>query len=102
MLSADLVKEYKFDPNYELLGDFDLWVRISDKYNLIGLIDILEYSRDHPTNYSKKKNKLWIKERRYFYKKFIRIFGIKYYMIFFYILKEEFKEFIKTILGFFR
>ena len=37
LVKAKLLKEFRFDPFYELLGDFDLWIRLSVKYNFLAI-----------------------------------------------------------------
>lgn len=102
MIETKLLKKFKFDPYYELLGDFDLWIRISKNNKIIGIKNVLELSRIHPENYSKQKIKLWTSERRHFYKKFIQENKIlKNPFIVFYILKTEFKEIINQFKNFF-
>ena len=38
LISSSLIKEYKFNSYYELLGDYELWVRLSIKIDLFLLI----------------------------------------------------------------
>jgi glycosyltransferase involved in cell wall biosynthesis len=96
LIDAELLKRETFDPAYELLGDFDLWVRLSMKTNADSIEGIVEYSRQHGDNYSYKLKDRWFKERRYFYRKFLQYGSVlKYPGIFRYILMTE----VKGILG---
>lgn len=72
MIETELLKGEKFDPFYNLLGDFDLWVRLSQKNRITHLPFVLEYSRVHSNNLSDQLNSSWKIERRYFYKKYLK------------------------------
>ena len=74
MIDAKLLKSKKFDSYYDLLGDFDLWIRISQITSIKHLPIILEYSRVHSNNLSDHLNSKWKLERRYFYKKYLSNF----------------------------
>lgn len=92
MIDSDLLKEYKFDSNYNLLGDFDLWIRLSLKHDIACVEDIVELSRVHDSNESDVDVKKWKKERRHFYKKFLLNKNLyKYPNIIKYIIKTELK-----------
>ena len=67
-----LIKELKFDPFYELLGDFDLWIRLSLKCTPKRVQGNLELSRRHDKNITNIRRNRWLTERRYFYRKFIK------------------------------
>lgn len=71
MIETELLKGEKFDPFYNLLGDFDLWVRLSQKNGITHLPFVLEHSRVHSNNLSDQLNSSWKIERRYFYKKYL-------------------------------
>ncbi len=90
MVEAELLKAEKFDPFYNLLGDFDLWVRLSQKNEITHLPFALEHSRVHSNNLSDQLISSWKIERRYFYKKYLSVSNIiKYPFLLFYILKTE-------------
>lgn len=71
MIETELLKGEKFDPFYNLLGDFDLWVKLSQKNEITHLPFVLEHSRVHSNNLSDHLNSSWKIERRYFYKKYL-------------------------------
>ena len=71
MIESNLLKNEKFDSFYNLLGDFDLWVRLSRKNNIVHIPSVLEYSRVHSSNLSDQLNTSWKTERRYFYRKYL-------------------------------
>jgi glycosyltransferase involved in cell wall biosynthesis len=59
--------DYSFNKNYNLIGDFDLWFRLSKNFDFSFVDSIVEHSRDHDNNTSKILLKGWSKERRIFY-----------------------------------
>ena len=96
LVDAELIRQERFNPVYELLGDFDLWVRLSIKTTAERVEGIVEYSRQHGDNYSYKFNDRWFEERRYFYRNFLQYTSVlKYPGIIRYILMTE----IKGLLG---
>lgn len=91
MVESGLLKSEGFDPYYDLLGDFDLWVRLSLKYPFASTDQPLELSRQqHGGNFSQRLKHKWLSERRHFYFKFIKLAGvIKHPGIMRYIVKTE-------------
>lgn len=66
ILKSDLVKYNKFNPKFNLIGDFDLWVRLSLKHKFYSINKILQFNREHANNLSKTMFSDWILERRSF------------------------------------
>jgi len=60
---------YKFDPNYRVMGDYDLVLRISSHWRLEFVSQPLAYYRRHNENESIKSIKNHIAEREHWYKK---------------------------------
>ncbi len=90
LVKKSLLDKIKFDPYYDLLGDFDLWVRLSLENQIGALPLIVELSRQHSSNISIKLNGKWLTERRYFYCKHISFINfLKYPWLIYYILKTE-------------
>jgi len=58
-----------FDPNYELISDFDLVLRLSSKFKILYDPSILSKWRMHPNNSSKGKLLQFINEKRLWVKK---------------------------------
>ena len=88
-LNRNIFNEYSFDNNLDIIGDFDLLIKLSVKYK-IGYIDKpLASYRLHDSNFSKIKNKLYIYELKNWLqmnkKKFndnnISLLNIKYLII---------------------
>jgi len=67
LVDSQLLKNEKFNKVYNLLGDFELWFRLSLSHNFYFLDEVLEFSRQHPNTTSLKNKKNWIKEQRIFY-----------------------------------
>ena len=71
MLNKSLLKEYKFKDNLEIIGDFDLFITLSFKYELGYLKKSLATYRIHDHNLSKERLcthidelKNWIKKKK--------------------------------------
>jgi len=72
ILESNILKESLFNDNYQLMGDFELWFRLSLKYKFFNSKTIVELSRQHGENVSHTtKQELWDDERRMFYTDFI-------------------------------
>ncbi len=96
LIKKSLLEKYEFDPYYELLGDYDLWLRLSIDYPIVALNKVVEYSRQHDNNTSNLLLSRWLKERRYFYKKHANLINFfKYPKLLSYIVKTE----VRGIMG---
>lgn len=92
MVDSKLIKKFKFDPSYNILGDFDLWVRLSLDYKFFSTGSILEFSRKHSKNTSLIFIDQLLIERRRFYTNFLKIANnVWYFWILYYILISELK-----------
>lgn len=92
MIDAGLMKEYRFDPTYNLLGDFELWIRLSLSHKFDRIKGIVEQSRQHGNNTSHNLKDDWLHERRRFYRKFLRSTSpLRHPEIIRYIIKTELK-----------
>ena len=97
LIDIKVFKNLKFNNNYNIIGDFDFFMKISTKYHIGAIQKPLAYYRDHSSNLSKKKIKYhilelenWIKLNKNNFKKykdsliFIKIFiyklKIKYFL----------------------
>jgi glycosyltransferase involved in cell wall biosynthesis len=96
MVRVDVIKDFLFNSQYNLIGDYDLWLRISTKYLIRHTRkgDFLFYSRQHSKSLGKINQKNWIYEIRIHYREFLKIYKIRYPNIIFYILKSEFGHLI--------
>ncbi len=69
LMSKNFFKKKKFDPKYEIIGDFDYFLNLSIN-NYYGYINKpLAYYRVHENNFSQKKISLWIDELKKWLKK---------------------------------
>jgi glycosyltransferase involved in cell wall biosynthesis len=84
-----VLKDYKFDPQYNLVGDYEMWLRLSVHYKIKSLPEKLFNCRLHDSNLTKLSKGKWLAEMRSHYKKFIKENGFKYLNIFVYILRAE-------------
>ncbi len=90
LIKSSILQDEQFDPFYDLLGDYDLWVRLS-KFNLIATVpSVVEHYRRHDNNITMTMSNKWLSERRHFYRKHMSIINIlRYPWIIYYILKSE-------------
>lgn len=93
MIKKEIFNKYKFDNNYNIIGDFDLFLRLSKKFNFYIIDKPLVVYRIHKSNFSHKLNihllelKKWLKKdsiklSQYNLKKF-NFFLIKLHIKFF-------------------
>ena len=78
-MNKKLFLKNKFKKQYNIMGDFDFFVKLSKKVNMCALQEPLAYYRDHSNNFSKlklsmyydelshwiKTNKKWINKNNY-------------------------------------
>ena len=69
MIKKKLFLKNNFDLNYNIIGDFDLVIRLSKKIDFACVQEPLAYYRHHSNNYSTKNLKVYIKEMKYWFKK---------------------------------
>ena len=62
MIKTKLIKKNKFNKFYNVIGDFDLFLKLSKKNQIQCIQDPLAFYREHKKNYSKLKTKQFIKE----------------------------------------
>jgi len=101
LIDTNLLKELKFNPHYNLIGDFDLWVRASMKTEFSFVNAIVEKSRQHNDNLSSHLKNEWITEQRILYRDYLDTYGLLHLpMIFVFILRSEVKSLLnKTIIA---
>ena len=62
MLEKNIFKKYKFNSKYNIIGDFDFFIKISQKYKIGCIQSPLASYRVHDSNLSGKRIDLHIKE----------------------------------------
>lgn len=94
LIKSEVIKENNFNSKWSLIGDYDLWLRISEKYKFNYVEKVIQYSRQHSNNATKTMKERWISERRELYKEFIARNGLMSYpAVLYYILRVEVKAF---------
>jgi hypothetical protein len=88
-LSRDIFKDYSFDNRFDIIGDFDLILRLSETKKIGYIHDTLAVYRLHNSNLSKKRIALhanemqgWIRENKNNFKnkknfKYLKLYLIK-------------------------
>ena len=98
MLKRDIFNHFRFNPKYEIIGDFDFFIKVSQNYKTGVINEPLAYYRLHDKNFSNQKSQLHIKEledwlllnKNFFESKGFSITSQKYFL-----LKLKFKELLK-------
>ncbi len=62
MIRKKILKKIKFNNNLDIIGDFDLILKVSRKHVIGCIQEVLAIYRIHESNYSKKKMNIHIKE----------------------------------------
>ncbi len=75
MMKKKLFKNYKFNEKFEIIGDFDLFIKLSLKYDFYSIQEPLSYYRIHNNNFSNKfklhalELNNWLKKNKNFFKR---------------------------------
>ncbi|HUZ75361.1 MAG TPA: glycosyltransferase family 2 protein [Stellaceae bacterium] len=95
LLRTDILRAETFDPTFNMLGDFELWLRLGTRHHVCDYVDdTLELSRIHGANGSLVLHDRWIIEERKLYRTFLMQHGLRYPMILAYIAKCEIRRLI--------
>ena len=62
MIKKDIFSHYKFDEKYEIIGDFDFFIKLSQKFKLDCIQEPLATYRIHDSNFSLKRIDNHVKE----------------------------------------
>ena len=72
ILKREIIQKYKFNPDYNIIGDYDLIIRISEKYKGMAFQDFLVNIRIHKKNFTHNNRgmfynefKKWIKDQNF-------------------------------------
>ena len=63
-LKTEILKKNNFNEKYTIIGDFDLFIRLSQKYKIYSLNKSLATYRIHQNNLSKKRLDIYVKEMK--------------------------------------
>lgn len=105
MAKREIFSKFKFNKRYNIIGDFDFFIRLSLFKNFYFIKNSLAIYNIHKSNYSKKNLIQYIKELNYWLKKNEKNFLKKRYKLNylkFYLMKLKVKYYlnnISTILG---
>jgi len=90
LLRRSVTDSIRFDPSYNIIGDFEMWMRLSAEGYKCDYVDAcLTRLRVHGNNTSLTQAHRWNIEERRFYRGFISRYGLRYPEILFYIIKAE-------------
>ena len=99
MLKKDIFKKYKFNNKFQIIGDFDLFIKLSHFHKFCMINEPLLTYRLHEDNFSKKNLKLYVNEYNYWLKlnklTFIKNYEIN--RLNFFILKLRLKLILKIL-----
>tara|TARA_A100001015_G_scaffold81798_1_gene90641 strand:- start:190 stop:993 length:804 start_codon:yes stop_codon:yes gene_type:complete len=100
MLKKKIFDKYKFDKNYQIIGDFDFFIKLSMKHKFYCINASLSKYRIHSNNFTNKNLKIYIEEyKRWLKKNEYKLKKLKYNLVplRYYILKLNLKYFFKKI-----
>lgn len=69
MIKKEIFRKYKFNEKYNIIGDFELFIKLSTKYKFICVQKSLAIYNFHGENMSSKQKKLYFKELKDWLKK---------------------------------
>ena len=101
MIKTEIFKKYKFNNKYQIIGDFDLFFRLSQNFKIGCVQNCLAYYRLHESNFSKKL-KTYIIEMSYWISsnnKKLNKLGYNLSNQKFYIFKLKIKNFLNNFLS---
>jgi len=65
IIKSKIIKSYKFNSRYNIIGDYDSIIRISEKYKGMGFQNKFTYIRIHRHNYTHNNREVFFKEFKY-------------------------------------
>jgi alpha-L-arabinofuranosidase len=69
LLEKSIFDQYKFNKNYNIIGDFEFFITLSQIFKIASIQEPLAYYRLHSSNYSSKKINMHIDELKNWMKK---------------------------------
>ena len=87
-IKSKIFKEFNFEDHYNIIGDFDFFIKLSKLYEIGCIQEPLAAYRVHSNNYSKKNLKIYINELKEWLKKNssiqkemnLSLFYLRYYL----------------------
>ena len=101
MLKRSIFKKYKFDKRYNIIGDFDFFIKLSMKYNFLSLNSSLATYRFHRLGFTNQNHKLYYNELQRWLaenKKKLKKNNYNLLKLKLYISKIKFKNYLSRIL----
>ena len=99
LLNKKIFQKYKFDPNYNIIGDFDFFLKLSLRESFYSLQEPLMTYRYHPNNFSNNNYNIYINELKSWIKlnksEFKKISNFNYLRM--NILKLKIKKYLRYI-----
>tara|TARA_B100001123_G_C15147619_1_gene962203 strand:- start:811 stop:1191 length:381 start_codon:yes stop_codon:yes gene_type:complete len=62
LLEKSIFKKFKFNDIYNIIGDFDFFIKLSQKFKIGSIQEPLAFYRLHENNFSVKRSNLYIEE----------------------------------------
>ena len=99
MLKKNIFNKYRFNNKFQIIGDFDLFIKLSHFFKFYMINEPLLTYRTHEDNFSKKNLSLYVNEYKYWLKlnklSFIKNYEIK--KLKFFIFKLKLKLTLKNL-----
>lgn len=99
MIKRSIFKKYKFNEKYNIIGDFDLFIKLSLKYEFLSIQKSLSIYNIHGNNLSVKKIQLYITELQNWIEYNERVIprSLNLNKLRFYLIKLKIKKLLKNI-----
>ena len=99
MIRRTILKKFKFNNNYEIIGDFDLFLRLSKKYKINYINKALAIYGYHGKNFSIAKINIYIDEIKKWLWSNSKDNKFNYKSIKIHLCKLQIKNFINKLFG---
>lgn len=98
-INKKIFKNYKFNEKYNVIGDFDLFLRLSLKYEFNSITKVLSTYNVHGKNFSDKNLGMYIVEMKHWLNKNEKLFLKDYNInkLKFFLLRLQVKNFFKNL-----
>ena len=99
MIKRSIFKKYKFNEKYDIIGDFDLFIRLSFKYKFLAIQKSLSTYNIHGKNLSLQKIQLYISELQHWIKNNEKVIPKKFNLnkLRIYLIRLKLKKALKKI-----